>query len=74
MERVQDISEEDAKAEGIDYDNIAGSDRQHPYGFMALWDRINFKRGYGWGANPWVWVLAFDVIKQNVDEYLKEAA
>ncbi len=27
--------------------------------FAALWDELNFKRGYGWKANPWVWVIEF---------------
>lgn len=26
----------------------------------ALWNRINEKRGYGWDANPWVWVVSFE--------------
>jgi hypothetical protein len=38
-----------------------------PY-FRSLWDSINAKRGYGWEANPWVWVISFEVIQQNVDE------
>jgi len=24
-----------------------------------LWDRLNAKRGFGWDANPWVWVIRF---------------
>ena len=27
--------------------------------FASLWDSINEKRGYGWEANPWVWVVEF---------------
>ena len=27
--------------------------------FARLWDSINAKRGYGWGVNPWVWVVSF---------------
>lgn len=27
--------------------------------FISLWDSINAKRGYGWDANPWVWVIEF---------------
>lgn len=66
VERLQDISEEDARAEGV-YPPTAGTDDDgHHFdagdfrgGFRALWDSINAKRGYGWAANPWVWVLAF---------------
>ena len=25
-------------------------------GFATLWDSLNAKRGYGWDANPWVWL------------------
>ena len=28
--------------------------------FASLWDSINAKRGHGWDANPWVWVIEFD--------------
>mgnify|MGYP001582591027 CR=1 FL=1 len=57
VERLQDISKADAIAEGINYDAIAGSDRWHPYGYMALWESIN---GPGsWAENPWVWVVEF---------------
>jgi hypothetical protein len=31
--------------------------------FAYLWDAINFKRGYGWRANPWVWVVEFKIIE-----------
>src|SRR3990170_3764324 len=40
--------------------------------YADLWDSINAKRGYSFESNPWVWVLVFDVIKKNVDEYLGE--
>ena len=53
--RVQDISDDDALAEGA----------RAPVGplprdtFALLWDRINEKRGYSWESNPWVWVVEF---------------
>ena len=28
--------------------------------FATLWNSINEKRGYGWDANPWVWVVEFE--------------
>jgi hypothetical protein len=66
VERVQDISEEDAKAEGTKglYDDWAGPGKltyRKPY--KALWDSINSKRGYGWDVNPWVWVIEFKVLQ-----------
>ena len=59
VERVQDISAEDAMSEGMrpgfnTPKNISGREL-----FYATWDSINLKRGYGWDANPWVWVVQF---------------
>ena len=31
--------------------------------FQSLWDSINARRGFGWEANPWVWVLDFKMVK-----------
>ena len=66
VERLQDISEEDAEAEGppmMDADGVGyGSSL---IAFMSLWDRINFKRGYGWGRNPWVWCVSFEMVEGN---------
>ena len=28
--------------------------------FRNLWNSINSKRGFGWDANPWVWVISFE--------------
>jgi len=72
VERLQDISEEDAKAEGAEclvFDNCGADELEfldlphmkigEPYrsGFALLWECIN---GPGsWDANPWVWVVSF---------------
>jgi len=68
-ERLQDISEEDAKAEGVHalYKTAphtfgAGyiqDGKGYRRGFQALWDTINAKRGYPFDDNPWVWVIEF---------------
>jgi len=64
VERLQDISEADAVAEGAPSADLA-SGREcifphqgtHRWGFRLLWESIN---GAGsWDANPWVWVLEF---------------
>ena len=69
VERVQDISYGDIKAEGLDVPNALENDPQclvERIGEMAtedfekLWDSINAKRGYGWDSNPWVWVVDFE--------------
>lgn len=59
VERVRDISEYDALAEGVSgwvYDERCETARD---GFRVLWDTINAARGFGWAANPWVWVVEF---------------
>lgn len=61
VERVAQISNDDAKAEGvIAEDCIIGY--RYDVGFLRLWDSI-----YGdgsWKENPWVWVITF----KRVDE------
>lgn len=69
VERVQDISDDDAYAEGAaewadaqDLRHSDGTPAKYPsahHAFRALWDSINAKRDYGWDANPWVWVVQF---------------
>lgn len=66
VERVQDISEEDAVAEGV---RAAETFKETEPGrlklmscawaYQNLWDSINAKRGFGWDKNPWVWVIEF---------------
>jgi len=72
VERLKDISEHDAEAEGIVYDpgeggtyhvsGLAGCASDEPVSsYRKLWESIN---GYGsWDANPWVWVVAFNRTK-----------
>jgi hypothetical protein len=57
VERVQDISEADIIAEGCPNEYLLGRNWYQP-----LWDSINAKRGYGWDANPLVWVIEFKVL------------
>jgi hypothetical protein len=62
VQRLQDISEEDAKAEGVapsfeDSHGIIGSQCFYRYGFSRLWDSINKKSP--WDSNPFVWAVTF---------------
>jgi hypothetical protein len=73
VERVQDTTEEDAKAEGVEslgpsigaehgfVDDSGRTHGTHPYtlAFACLWDEINADRGFPWRDNPWVWCLTF---------------
>lgn len=67
VERVQDISEEDAKAEGVTGEMIMNAVTQSPNplpdsswvgGFRWLWDSINAK-SHPWSSNPLVWAITF---------------
>ena len=60
VERVQDISEEDARDEGVEFAPAGpGNCTNYVIGFADLWDSINARRGYGWDVNPWVWRVEF---------------
>lgn len=70
VERLQEITEEDARAEGIIDGGCLNCGESEPCGcynpqpdardaFIYLWRSINEKRGYGWDTNPWVWVVEF---------------
>ena len=71
VERVLDISNGDILAEGTPELPIEETDdpwenfyRAFSMSFEQLWDSINGQRGYGWDANPWVWVLDFKRIER----------
>lgn len=78
VQRLQEISEADARAEGgppshpsIDRvsKDLGFTDFPRSW-FAQLWDSIN---GDGaWNANPFVWAISFDVIRANVDTVLRE--
>lgn len=62
VEKLQDITDEDAEKEGFfDYTSTAN-------GFFALWNKTIKKSDrplYGWTANPWIWVIEFERLKLN---------
>lgn len=79
VERLQEISEADAKAEGIGPhrkggwwweqppDGIEGTNhfgaKTARDAYRALWESIN--GGGSWAANPWVWVVGFERIGRS---------
>lgn len=87
IQRLQDISEEDAIAEGIErlksgrgYYDPRGNHGEVRLGhwfrtareaYHALWEHIN--GGESWDANPWVVAYTITVIKANIDTLPKAA-
>lgn len=74
VERLQDISEQDAMAEGVQLD-AQEFHRWKAYGaetsvfalprlsFRSLWNSISKKRDFCWEKNPWIWVIEFKRVK-----------
>lgn len=64
VERVQEIMGDDFYAEGCPDNFVSLKDQiMVPQDwFRNLWDSLNAKRGLGWDANPWVWVIEFKVL------------
>ena len=73
VERLNEISVQDAIEEGVTYKDSTGKPYYPPrktedaghvvpyYAFKALWESINGPRS--WDANPWVWVVEFKVLE-----------
>ncbi|MGE9985404.1 hypothetical protein [Desulfovibrio sp. SGI.169] len=78
VERVQDISEKDAWAEGMEaldgsfnesalcatakHYDLCVEDTRCIY--AHLWDSLYAKLGLGWDANPWVWAVEFERVEE----------
>lgn len=67
VQRLQEISEEDARAEGFSSEPTPATVNGEPAElhvfdpikwYALLWDSVNGKRA-PWSSNPWVWALTF---------------
>lgn len=75
VERLQDITEEDAKAEGVDvlkqgpvvtyrnYLNLTTVYANPVDSFRTLWTKINGLES--WNENPWIWKISFQRIEKS---------
>lgn len=61
VQRLQDITEQEIIAEGVDLTPVAPDHIPEPKRlFRMLWDSINENRaGCAWSCNPWVWAITF---------------
>ncbi|TPL40636.1 hypothetical protein [Mesorhizobium sp. B2-4-6] len=78
VQRLQEINDDDAIAEGVDQNGAtAGHDIDIDGGwwpggpkrqYQRLWNHLNEARGFGWEMNPWVVAVTFTVERRNIDE------
>lgn len=73
VERLQEITEADARLEGarknhgVFHDSIQSSiENTYVRNFAVGWDRLNAKRGFSWDSNPWIWVLTVGGLEKFV--------
>lgn len=76
VERLQDITDDGAKAEGANWKNGRNvgweekMKRTATERFAEIWDSTIKKSDidrYGWEANPWVWVIEFERCERPED-------
>ena len=59
VERLQDISEADAEAEGVVVEGPNVGRRLYRHGYRLLWGSLHGPRA--WDANPWVAAISFSI-------------
>lgn len=63
VERLQSITEDDARAEGVvatyNPEGDCWTDGKHRTAFEYAWNEINGWMPNAWAQNPWVWVVGF---------------
>ena len=72
-ERAQEIKAEDIQKEGGTSMAVHCKDYEIAVKeWQILWDNLYSKRGYGWAANPWVWVFEFEQISKEEAEQCQD--
>ncbi len=84
VERLQDLTEEDAVAEGVRrwsggrwkcFEQDALAHETPIAAFECGWDKINGHRpGCSWSDDPWVWVLTYRMLEPSEVQAEREAA
>lgn len=75
VQRLQDISDADAWAEGVTLESLPRYEGQGIHLFRDLWDSINGKRpGRAWSDNPWIVAVTFMPELRNIDAPVREIA
>lgn len=71
VERLQDMTSDDAEKEGCGEYLTESKFRVSTLGhFMEIWDSTIHKKDldkHGWSANPWVWVIQFERVEVQND-------
>lgn len=65
VKHVQDISEEDAKREGVEPEPQGPFTLSYREGFERVWRRLNPRGPTSWDANPLVVVIEFRPLKEG---------
>lgn len=75
VQRLHDISEADAQAEGVERlvtDGLAFyagfPEGTYRCGFAGIWQYLHTADGERWDDNPWVVAVSFDVHRGNIDQ------
>lgn len=75
VQRLQDISDADAWAEGVTGRGLSRYEGESIALFRDLWDSINGKRpGRSWADNPWIVAVSFCPELRNIDAPVREIA
>jgi hypothetical protein len=78
VERLQNITDDGAKAEGANWKNgknVGWEEKMRRTAierFAKIWDSTIKKSDldrYGWNANPWVWVIEFERCEKTQEEH-----
>jgi len=61
IEQLQEMSNMDARSEGVNPYHYGVGGESYIKPFAELWNSLNSKRGFSWESNPYVWVIKFEL-------------